>query len=269
MGHNKSKHLSLVDCDNSLRLDSESGRNHRNNRQQRRKWRKKQGYSLPTGLDMVGRGSAVSAASSHTDLPDIDQDDAILVSYSQSNAEKFTHLRPRYQRHHQRASSEEPKAENEEHVHVIHISDTTCNPAAAQQRRESSPSAVSVVSIRQPDSSPEPSEETTEDILLNVIENSFKDDEKLQPEDFDILKCLNVVPEPSIVMLDTPSEEQKEQIAPPSPYANEAQNRISQDYEESDKEVSLDSEELLSVEEEEATPAESISVQVIIEDDGK
>ena len=49
----------------------------REERRKRRKWRKKQGYSLPTGLDTVG----ISAASSHTDLPDLDQDDAILVSY--------------------------------------------------------------------------------------------------------------------------------------------------------------------------------------------
>lgn len=229
----------------------------------------------------MGR-SAVSAASSHTDLPDIDQDDAILVSYSQSNAEKFTHLRPRYQR---RASSEEPKTEqilsDDQHVHVIHISDSTQSP---QERRESSPSAVSVVSIRKNDS-PEPSEpeETTEDILLNVIENSFKDDEKLQPEDFDILKCL-VVPEPSIVMLDSsvpppppPTEDMKkeQQIAPPSPYANEAENRIISDKEaqkvslsSSSSESTAAGEELLEAELEEVeTPAEPISVQVIIEDD--
>ena len=49
----------------------------REERRKRRKWRKKQGYSLPTGLDTVG----ISAASSHTDLPDLDQDDAVLVSY--------------------------------------------------------------------------------------------------------------------------------------------------------------------------------------------
>merc|ERR1712008_223918 len=73
-------------------------------RRRRRKWRKKQGYSLPTGIDMVGRG--LSAATSQPDLPDIDQDDAILVSYSQSNAEKFSHLRPNYQRS-DRGSSEE------------------------------------------------------------------------------------------------------------------------------------------------------------------
>ena len=71
-------------------------------------------------------------------MPDIDQDDAILVSYSQSNAEKFAHLRPNYQRS-DRASSEETdtdrgsildhekleisKTSENTHVHVIHIND--------------------------------------------------------------------------------------------------------------------------------------------------
>ena len=80
-------------------------------------------------------------------LPDIDQDDAILVSYSQSNAEKFAHLRPNYQRS-DRASSEETdtdrgssldhenrgsildhqkleisKTNENAHIHVIHIND--------------------------------------------------------------------------------------------------------------------------------------------------
>ena len=89
-------------------------------RRKRRKWRKKQGYSLPTGLDTVGKTNnninhlGISAASSHADIPDLDQDDAILVSYSQSNAEKFSHLRPLFANNanktalQRRASSEEP-----------------------------------------------------------------------------------------------------------------------------------------------------------------
>jgi hypothetical protein len=88
-------------------------------RRKRRKWRKKQGYSLPTGLDTVGTASktnnniGITAASSHADIPDLDQDDAILVSYSQSNAEKFSHLRPLFAHANRtalqrRASSEEP-----------------------------------------------------------------------------------------------------------------------------------------------------------------
>ena len=87
-------------------------------RRKRRKWRKKQGYSLPTGLDTVGTAKTnnnigITAASSHADIPDLDQDDAILVSYSQSNAEKFSHLRPLFANANRtalqrRASSEEP-----------------------------------------------------------------------------------------------------------------------------------------------------------------
>ena len=85
----------------------------REERRKRRKWRKKQGYSLPTGLDTVGIVNAGKSAISHTDLPDLDHDDAILVSYSQSNAEKFSHLRPLFaKQYHRRASSEEPAEKN-------------------------------------------------------------------------------------------------------------------------------------------------------------
>ena len=85
----------------------------REERRKRRKWRKKQGYSLPTGLDTVGIVNAGKSAISHTDLPDLDHDDAILVSYSQSNAEKFSHLRPLFAKQfHRRASSEEPAEKN-------------------------------------------------------------------------------------------------------------------------------------------------------------
>ena len=143
MGPAKSKHLSLHhdhdDPEGELghlrRIESS-----KEERRRRRKWRKKQGYSLPTGMDMVGR---ISAASSQPDLPDIDQDDAILVSYSQSNAEKFSHLRPNYQNRsdHRISSSEEPddvidiqdehddhnddqdNTIEKKHVHVIRISD--------------------------------------------------------------------------------------------------------------------------------------------------
>ena len=103
MGQNKSKHLSLQEHHEELghlrRLETS-----KEERRRKRKWRKKQGYSLPTGMDMVGR---MSAATSQPDLPDIDQDDAILMSYSQSNAEKFSHLRPNYQNRSDRESSEE------------------------------------------------------------------------------------------------------------------------------------------------------------------
>ena len=66
MGHAKSKHLSLhehnqEDLGHLRRLESS-----KEERRRRRKWRKKQGYSLPTGIDMVGR---ISAASSQPDLP--------------------------------------------------------------------------------------------------------------------------------------------------------------------------------------------------------
>ena len=136
MGPAKSKHLSLHEHHEELghlrRMESS-----KEERRRRRKWRKKQGYSLPTGMDMVGR---ISAASSQPDLPDIDQDDAILVSYSQSNAEKFSHLRPNYQSRSDRiSSSEEPDdvidiqddhddrdhddTIEKKHVHVIRISD--------------------------------------------------------------------------------------------------------------------------------------------------
>lgn len=174
MGHHKSKHLSPQQVE-QYKLD----------KNKRRKWRKKQGYSLPTGMDLVG----LSAASSHTDLPDIESDDAILVSYSQSSAEKFAHLRPQFQR---RASSEEPPSP---HVHVIHISDTK----EVRQSPPNSQNAKSIVNIS-------PESETDEDILKDVIENSFKD---LEPEDFDILK--SIVPEPSFQVVQPP----------PSPYANE------------------------------------------------
>ena len=69
MGPAKSKHLSLHhdhdDPEGELghlrRIESS-----KEERRRRRKWRKKQGYSLPTGIDMVGR---ISAASSQPDLP--------------------------------------------------------------------------------------------------------------------------------------------------------------------------------------------------------
>jgi hypothetical protein len=144
MGQNKSKHLSLQEHHEELghlrRLETS-----KEERRRKRKWRKKQGYSLPTGMDMVGR---MSAATSQPDLPDIDQDDAILMSYSQSNAEKFSHLRPNYQNRSDRESSEEtvhlehhrnltglehiqdldkdtiePKNSENKHVHVIQIGD--------------------------------------------------------------------------------------------------------------------------------------------------
>ena len=81
MGQNKSKHLSLLEHHEELghlrRLETS-----KEERRRKRKWRKKQGYSLPTGMDMVGR---MSAATSQPDLPDIDQDDAILMSYRSDN----------------------------------------------------------------------------------------------------------------------------------------------------------------------------------------
>ena len=81
MGQNKSKHLSLLEHHEELghlrRLETS-----KEERRRKRKWRKKQGYSLPTRMDMVGR---MSAATSQPDLPDIDQDDAILMSYRSDN----------------------------------------------------------------------------------------------------------------------------------------------------------------------------------------
>ena len=211
-------------------------------------------------MDMIGRhSSTVSGASSHTDLPDIDQDDAILVSYSQSNAEKFLHLRPQFQR---RASSEEPQNDSDqedspEHVHVIHISD---EKVAVRQQ---SPAAKSVVSIKAEDLSQDDLQQEHDEIL-NVIETSFKNRGQhdgpsplLDAEDLDILN--SIVPEPSIVVLDSrcraepqitsqesqdeksdtevdeqdTSDAESEQIAPPSPYANnESKEEILQDNKE-------------------------------------
>jgi hypothetical protein len=120
-------------------------------RRKRRKWRKKQGYSLPAGVDHVG--GRLSAASSHTDLPDIEQDDAILMSYSRSNVEKFSHLRPFYQR---RASSEEPAQSVEievhespaprKHVQVIRVNDESGQHRSDLDHRRHDPSPSSVSS---------------------------------------------------------------------------------------------------------------------------
>ena len=82
----------------------------REERRKKKRWRKKQGFSLPI--------EHLSAASSHTDLPDLEQDDAILVSYSQSSAEKFAHLRPVNRR---RASSEEPHHLSNSSTNIVQV----------------------------------------------------------------------------------------------------------------------------------------------------
>jgi hypothetical protein len=116
MGAQKSK---LCENENYVQRRQHLQDQSQEQRRKRRKWRKKQGYSLPTGLDTVGtQNIGISAASSHADIPDLDQDDAILVSYSQSNAEKFSHLRPLFANANKtvlqrRASSEEPFGTNE------------------------------------------------------------------------------------------------------------------------------------------------------------
>ena len=236
MGHNKSKHLSLhendVEIRRNLRLEHS-----KEDRRRRRKWRKKQGYSLPTGLDMVGK---ISAASSQPDLPDIETDDAILVSYSKSNAERFSHLRPAFQR---RASSEEPSGgqktfdlelssgnenydKSEQHVHVIHVNDVNGGPRMSPHSGSSSVSSKrSVVNIgpEQVQIGPEKTQIepfsskfilSEEDEILNVIQDSFKSQSakhgllskgapspKLDPEDLDILN--SIVPEPSLAIPDS------------------------------------------------------------------
>ncbi len=105
MGQQKSK---LYFDENSPNLNHGSivqlrrGHESKEDRRKRKRWRKKQGFSLP-----IEQHQRLSAAQSHTDLPDLEDDDAILVSYSQSNAEQFSHLRQVYQNQ-RRASSEEP-----------------------------------------------------------------------------------------------------------------------------------------------------------------
>ena len=169
MGQNKSK---LFEPENLQQIrhlhDSKE------ERRKRRKWRKKQGYSLPSGMDSIGNFNTLSAASSHTDLPDCDQDDAILVSYSKSNAEKFSHLRPQFQNF--RSQSEEPQDQNSDLVQVIHINDS----------KEVTPenSKKTIINLNQNEDffksnqesfkliSDKPLDEDEE--ILNVIEDSFK-----------------------------------------------------------------------------------------------
>ena len=256
MGHNKSK---LFEPENLQQIrhlhDSKE------ERRKRRKWRKKQGYSLPSGMDSIGgfNGKTLSAASSHTDLPDCDQDDAILVSYSKSNAEKFSHLRPQFQRF--RSSSEEPSniEQSSDLVQVIHIND--CKEVTPENTKKTIINLNSSLdeehdqqSFKVLLSDDKPLDEDEE--ILNVIEDSFKRcysdkgqrneslaSPKLEPEDIDLLNALmshdSLVPEPSVVIPEKVAKEEDLQVVnhddddnkelknieeatppPPSPYAS-------------------------------------------------
>ena len=239
MGHNKSKLLFEPENLQHIRHLHES----KEERKKRRKWRKKQGYSLPTGMDSIGK--SLSAASSHTDLPDLDQDDAILVSYSKSNAEKFSHLRPQFQR---RASSEEPQnpqpqnfpensQNSQELVQVIHVNDNI--KVTPENTKKTIINLNATENFEKIEDSNKPLDEDEE--ILNVIQDSFKKcraenlaSPKLEPEDIDLLNALmshdSLVPEPSVVVL--PDNTEAEVIdnkelknleappPPPSPYAS-------------------------------------------------
>ena len=101
MGQNKSKDYdpndaaashenvtgTLPHAENVTRRDSHSDVD----RKRRRKWRKKQGYSLPA----VG-GSLGNLNPEDQDLPPAPEErGAVLVSYSRSDAERFAPLRPK------------------------------------------------------------------------------------------------------------------------------------------------------------------------------
>ena len=232
MGHNKSKLLFEPENLQHIRHLHES----KEERKKRRKWRKKQGYSLPTGMDSIGK--SLSAASSHTDLPDLDQDDAILVSYSKSNAEKFSHLRPQFQR---RASSEEPQNQPQDLVQVIHVNDVIRVTPENTKKTIINLNKEDFEIEKSGDNDNKPLDEDEE--ILNVIQDSFKKcradnlaSPKLEQEDIDLLNALmchdSLVPEPSVVVLPDNTEavievhDDKElknieaPPPPPSPYAS-------------------------------------------------
>ena len=287
MGQNKSK---LFEPENLAQIrhlhDSKE------ERRKRRKWRKKQGYSLPTGMDSIGK--TLSAASSHTDLPDLDQDDAILVSYSKSNAEKFSHLRPQFQR---RASSEEPNLpeqkieQSTDLVQVIHIND--CKEVTPENTKKT------IINLNSDEdfkvlSDDKPLDEDEE--ILNVINKKCDQQRsqslaspKLEPEDIDLLNALmshdSLVPEPSVVPLvsevnhdiDDQSNNKESTIQappPPSPYASSSNttdvqpdDEVISDNDENDDKIEDLEVNLTSIQEQEKLPLKDLDESANLIDD--